>query len=306
MRPKSINWVSRFVKDEAIGLSKRLWDWISKLVTIGVFSWGVWWAWGEYREHRQMALVSASSVYESGVVRDSSTVSYQVEGPRIPLRWRQVLYELSGDYDIYSNNLRKIVDEFTMYDLLLVDELARYAFDGYVVERMDEHGRRVVPRQVGVLRDRHLRRLEELGLLSYVATGTSPDALPLVVGTTKDAQDVYRGARLTSLSYSIFVTDVVPARERTLPIIRLTREGSMLAKLLRIETDLEYICRISKVLRKIRIGHVVARFYSQRKKHGRQKYQTPYRGWNPCENIVWKDDSAIDVEDWMESFRRSR
>jgi len=150
----------------------------------------------------------------------------------LPLHWRQALAELSTRAATAElADVRELIRTLTPEQITLIDRIAPYAIDGFLVRDRGKPSNHPIPGLSLV----HFATLEDLGIIQDVQRGYSTSDLP------HDRPFVFRG---TTAALQVQTSD--QGNAVSLPVTRFTELGSTLIDLLRVPSDIRYFEWIAK------------------------------------------------------------
>lgn len=144
----------------------------------------------------------------------------------LPLRWRQVLAELSVRPETADTiEIRELMKTLTPDQIALIDKIAPYVIDGVLVRDTSKSSYHPMPGLSLV----DFATLEDLGVLQGVRDAYKRPNQPLGVPMT-----------MTGTTAALKITRVGEEGDVSLSVTRLTDMGQTLVRLLRVPSDILY------------------------------------------------------------------
>ena len=151
---------------------------------------------------------------------------------KLPVHWRQALAEIVTRTESSSAELRNLVKGLSTEDINLIDRLAPYVTQDFIIRDSSEPTRHPMP----TLSLSHFSRLQEIGIVQDIQRG-----FKLTVKINSNEAKNLAGA-----SAAVLVTASEENIEFTLPITKLTNGGARLIHLLRVPSNLSYLEWVAK------------------------------------------------------------
>ena len=156
------------------------------------------------------------------------------EYARLPVHWRQALAEIAVRDEAEMAGVQELVASLQLEHMLLVDKIAPYETQGYIVRDGDYSSQHPFPNLTVI----DFATLEDLGILQSVQRGHeitfdisgSPNHQKNVIGT----------------SVALVLKSTLEDNKLRLPITRFTDSGLRLIHLLRVPSDIRYFEWVAK------------------------------------------------------------
>ena len=150
------------------------------------------------------------------------------EYARLPVHWRQALAENSVRDEAEMAGVRELVASLQLQHMLLVDRVAPYEVQGYMVRDGDHASQHPIPTLTVV----DFATLEDLGILQSVQRGHE---ITFDVGGSPNGQQNVLGTSVAMVMKSTQEESTI-----NLAVTRFTEAGLKLIRLLRVPSDIRY------------------------------------------------------------------